>query len=83
VPKYRCHKIVRAFRIGAVKLNFDGHYEIWPADPAFPNFHPPVDWEIHWLKRENRDDLGYYVLHNDFYSSWSPTKAFEDKDDEP
>ena len=75
MPTYKCHKEVWALKIkeavenpnGSVDLFFElGQYApvniLSPDSVRFP---------------KNVEDLGYYVVYEDGYQSWSPTKAFE------
>jgi hypothetical protein len=76
LPRYQSHKIVRAARIaiaetrsnGAALLSFDD------ADGSHLVTRPG------WIERfteEPSGDLGYYVVYEDGFTSWSPTYAFE------
>lgn len=74
MPRYECHKKVWALKIAAFDIETDGG-TITPADPSYLPF--PVDAE--WVTRykSDHDDLGYYVVYDDGYKSWSPSDAFE------
>lgn len=72
LPKYQCHKIVSALKLAAVDIRRDC-IRVVPDDPAFAPFDLPAGWKSKWT-----DDPGYYVVYADGYTSWSPTKAFED-----
>ncbi|WP_164762023.1 hypothetical protein, partial [Mesorhizobium sp. M7A.T.Ca.TU.009.02.1.1] len=75
-PLYLCHKQVRALKIGAVEILPEGRSKIAPKDEAYAPFLAPSGWGARFHGSE--DDPGYYVLYEDGYASWSPTKAFED-----
>ncbi len=69
LPKYRCHKVVRAAKILALR--------------EVPDFGPVLDLEggherpckVGW---DEKIVGGYYVEYDDGYASWSPAKAFEE-----
>lgn len=77
MPKYKCHKEVHALKIADVHANYDGLLVITPADTGHEPF---VVMDPGWKDRYKGDgvDLGYYVVYEDGYTSWSPTKAFEE-----
>jgi len=82
MPKYECHKKVHALKIkkieravkdtevGAILSFAENGYADKGVDSSFVE-------KIN--NRENRGDkdLGYYVVYEDGYVSWSPTEAFE------
>lgn len=78
MPKYLCHKIVHALKIqrtdhdyGRLHLSFtDEGYE-----PITINVTKGLNPQFNEIVP---NDLGYYVVYEDGYVSWSPTKAFED-----
>lgn len=74
-PWYQCHKKVRAVKIKEWSVNPDGSIRIVPADEGVKPFTVAGDFghKIHSV-----DDPGYFVLYEDGYASWSPTKAFEE-----
>lgn len=87
MPRYKSHKIVHALKIKAIELDAvraqeesretDGGAWITPEDAGYARF--KVDYQF--VKRNlnvPRSDNGYYVVYEDGYASWSPTKAFED-----
>lgn len=79
LPRYKCHKVVQAFKIGAVEVAKDGTGVVAPAE-----IHASVGVhyvDADWLSRFKGDDkeLGWYVLYADHgYRSWSPSAQFED-----
>lgn len=77
MPKYRCHKEVWALKIANVHANYDGLLVVTPADAKYRSF---VVMDPEWKDRYKGDDtdMGYYVVYKDGYTSWSPTKAFEE-----
>jgi len=67
MPKYKCHKEVRALQIRDIvdtRLYFDEGY---PAHDVGPE----------WIERHNPEIDGYFVQYEDGYTSYSPAKAFE------
>lgn len=75
-PRYSCHKQVWALKIGEIKINEDQSALIIPADKGYGKFVTRVNFALTYRPGEN--DLGYYVVYKDGYTSWSPTKAFEE-----
>lgn len=81
LPKYKCHKEVRAAKIVAVENGDDGKARVLTVR-IDGNDHRIVPGEG-WWKRAAIPDVtaiasGYYVQYDDNYASWSPAKAFED-----
>ena len=76
VPEYKCQKRVRAARIAAIEFAEDGRATIAPADVGLEPF---IVLDITWKERfkGSEDDLGFYVVYTDGYTSWSPSLAFE------
>lgn len=76
-PRYKCHKEVWAIKIASVERNPDGvSATIDPAEPGYGPFQVDSDW----MRRFGGDetDMGYYIVYQDRYTSWSPSKAFEE-----
>jgi hypothetical protein len=77
LPKYRCHKEVWALKIAAIEINEDGSAKIAPCEQhIYACFTTRPGWATTWKGSE--EDLGYYVIYPDGYTSWSPTKSFEE-----
>ena len=76
MPKYRSHKIVWAFKIAAIEIKQDNSAVIAPEDEGYAPFNVSPDWGLRFKGSE--EDKGYYVVYEDGYKSWSPTKAFEE-----
>jgi hypothetical protein len=79
MPQFRCHKVVHALPIAAIaKADEDGReaVTIVPQDPEFAAFEAPDGWRDRC--RATIEDAGVYVVYEDGYASWSPTKAFEE-----
>lgn len=87
LPLYQCHKKVRALKIGEIKVNKDGSALITPDDESFKPFETREGWAKRYEpakvidaegEETNKDDLGYFVQYEGGYTSWSPTKEFEE-----
>ena len=77
LPKYQCHKIVHALKIAAMEIREDKSAVIMPADEGYGKLITEAGWGDKY--RDNTfKDTGYYVVYDDGYTSWSPTKAFEE-----
>lgn len=73
-PAYRCHKIVRAVKVKAIKQVGDARWVIYPDEEDFGPFKVNAEY---FNKHQPRVG-GYYVVYKDGYSSWSPAEAFEE-----
>jgi hypothetical protein len=77
LPLYKSHKLVRAAKIAAIEFQSDGSARIAQVGSA-----KLIPTERGYRERFKGDlhsnDLGYYVVYEDGYESWSPTKAFEE-----
>lgn len=76
-PLYQSHKQVRALKLTDIERNNDtGQVLLTPEDKRYA----PFEVSAGWYARYGGDDTdtGYYVLYSDGFSSWSPTKAFEE-----
>jgi len=80
MPRYKCHKEVHACMIKDIVENPNGSIDLF-----FYNFGPdktfsPVNISAPESSRfaNHEDDLGYFIVYEDGYVSWSPTKAFEE-----
>lgn len=80
-PKYKCHKVVSAFKIlrlcEGLTSRSEGNkpiWNIWPVDHDLD----PVEVDAAWMERNKVDAGGYLVFYADGYMSYSPAKAFED-----
>lgn len=78
LPKYQCHKKVWALKIVLLERKSNNMEMIlFPEDKNYAPFAVTNEWLLKNFKG-NDDDLGYYVVYEDGYKSWSPTKAFEE-----
>jgi len=75
LPRYRCHKVVQALQIAALEINADNSAKIAPKDDGYAPFVTAPGWALRFSGAEN--NLGYYVVYEDGYASWSPAWAFE------
>jgi hypothetical protein len=78
MPRYRCHKEVRAFKIKQVVSSACrgscGGYLLVPEDESLE---PQRVGEV-FFRKHNPQAGGYYVKYADGYDSYSPAKAFEE-----
>lgn len=76
MPLYQSHKKVWALKIAAIEIHEDRSATIAPADDGFA----PLKTRVGWADRfeGSEDDRGYYVQYEDGFTSWSPSKAFEE-----
>lgn len=74
LPRYECHKIVHALKIGTVWLDGLGdRVLIRPANDRYTPFEVSYDY---WLRHKPKNG-GYFVVYEDGYESFSPAEAFE------
>ena len=76
MPRYKCHKEVQALKIASIAIAEDGSAVIVPAEPGYSRFAIAAPWAERFKGSDK--DLGYYVVYEDGYASWSPSKAFEE-----
>lgn len=70
IPKYRCHKEVRALKIRYVD---QAERVLVPEDIVFPPFKVTAEY----MEKHKPFAGGYFVTYEDGYSSFSPADAFE------
>lgn len=76
IPRYACHKKVRAFKIKSITggtAETDGVVTIIPEDENIA----PVEVGRDYVKKHDPEEGGYYVRYEDGYESFSPAAAFE------
>lgn len=76
MPRYQCHKQVHALKIAAMEVHPDQSATIAPADAGYEPFKTAAGWAARCKASEA--DTGYYVVYDDGYASWSPSKVFEE-----
>lgn len=76
LPRYQCHKIVRAVKIAAIEQTpaDGGTWKIALAEVGYGRITVPRAF----IEKHNPHVGGYYVVYDDGYASFSPAKAFED-----
>ena len=74
LPRYQCHKQVRAVKIAAIEFNSDGSAKFAAMDGR--TYSTGGGYRSRFKGTDA--DLGYFVVYDDGYQSWSPAKAFED-----
>jgi hypothetical protein len=75
LPRYTCHKKVRALHLNNVGW-IDGKMMLYPMERGYPPFEAPAGYETRC--NASPDDPGVYVVYDDGYASWSPTKVFDE-----
>ena len=73
LPKYLCHKEVRALKIKEV-VRFGGKYHLSFVEEGYPS----IEVEAQWVDKFGPTRGSYYVVYKDGYASISPAKAFEE-----
>lgn len=76
LSKWKCHKEVHATKIAAIEFEADGSAKVAPADVMWPTYSTKPGFRARF--RGDEGDLGYLVVYEDGYESWSPSKAFEE-----
>ena len=81
IPKYKCHKVVQAFKIFGVTLQRDP--DVPYGDVGFLQAYPDENLAIvkvssEYITKHKPRPGGYYVRYEDGHESWSPAEAFED-----
>lgn len=75
IPKYVCHKEVRALKITNVEwVGAEQKYMLHFGASGFE----PVAVSKEWVDGKGPRAGGYYVQYQDGYTSFSPAKAFEE-----
>lgn len=69
LPKYKCHKIVEAFKIESIETDDSGLYLVTGEGHKMHVNQSFID--------RGAEVGGYYVRYSDGYYSYSPTEAFE------
>ena len=75
LPTYKCHKEVNAAKIAVIEFEADDSAKI-----ALIGLDYIIKTDANYKTkfRGDENDLGYYVIYQDGYVSWSPIKAFEE-----
>lgn len=77
MPRYQSHKKVWALKIADLEWEpSSGVGTITPAEEGYTTFQTRPGWADKF--DGSTEDLGYFVMYQDGYESWSPTKAFEE-----
>lgn len=76
MPKYRCHKVVHALKIEGIDKNHPDGGATLAVQAGFAAIGVDRDW-VTRFKPADGYPLGYYVVYEDGYKSWSPTEVFE------
>lgn len=89
LPQWKCHKVVRAAKIGMIHPPVPGcaEFEKGKLELITPIAREgltdklqalEVDVTPEWLEHFKPEAGGYYVVYEDGYASFSPAKAFEE-----
>lgn len=73
LPKYKCHKEVRAAKISLVEIKESGGAKLHLTPEGVGSIDVPPEYMIKHKPHIN----GYYVLYKDGYESFSPPQPFE------
>lgn len=80
MPRYKCHKVVHALKIGRVEPRprpdneeNDGSFVITPVEVGYA----PFGVDHSYMEKHSPQPGGYYVVYADGYKSYSPAEAFE------
>lgn len=75
MPRYRCHKEVRALKIAHIgEGEGDDSSWLYPADVGYR----AIEVSPEYMAKHKPKAGGYYVVYNDGYKSFSPAEAFEE-----
>ena len=74
LPRYRCHKEVRALKIEAIADRETGGGLLYPVDKRYA----PIPLSPEYVQKHKPEPGGYYVVYKDGYKSFSPAQAFEE-----
>jgi hypothetical protein len=80
MPRYVCHKTVHALKIVSLRCVPPPWATIYlkPADERYAEIAVTQDWcRDHKVPVVAINQVGYYVVYEDGYASWSPVEAFE------
>ncbi len=75
MPKYRCHKVVHALKIGIINWD-DTSADFGMMTPADEHY-APFRVDCKFMAKNEPVAGGYYVVYADGYKSFSPAEAFE------
>ena len=76
LSRFKCHKEVMACLISAIEFAEDGSAKIAPKGANLDVIKTDAGFRQRF--RGTEEDLGYFVLYEDGYQSWSPSKAFRE-----
>jgi len=74
MPKYKCHKEVRAAKItGYAEFNSKNRTAVL----FFGDIGGRAEVTAAWMEKHKPEEGGYFVIYEDGYTSFSPAEAFE------
>lgn len=74
LPRYKCHKEVCALQIKSIQPVVGGSAIITPVEGSYAPFTVDADY----VAKHKPQATGFYVVYDDGYRSYSPSKAFEE-----
>jgi hypothetical protein len=74
MPRYQSHKKVWALKILEIEVHQDKSASIFPEGP-YGGIRTASGWAERFTGSD--EDLGYYVVYEGGFASWSPSDAFE------
>ena len=77
LPRYRCHKVVEAFKIGLIHQDPTGRATLTPALEAVRRIVGVFTVDAAYVTKHAPKVGGFFVRYEDGYCSWSPAEAFE------
>jgi len=80
MPKYKSHKEVHALKIKSITYDKDLAENRETDGSALLHFEAPfshIKVDYTYVQKHKPQAVGYYVVYEDGYKSWSPAEAFE------
>ncbi len=82
MPRYVCHKTVHALKIIHLECKLETGMPVYLYPQRITRCYAPIKVTQEWCRKHNvptvsTEQVGYYVVHADGYTSWSPVEAFE------
>lgn len=74
LPRWQCHKVVRAAKITHAEAMLSGALYRLTLDGVGV----PIEVDTKWMVERRAEAGGYLVVYEDGYMSFSPAKAFEE-----
>ena len=78
LPRWQCHKIVRAEKIESIEIGDADIGQTPGATITLVGLEQPFYVGPSYMRKHDAQPGGYYVVYEDGYDSFSPAKAFEE-----